>query len=287
MERRGFLPDLWQPNPESFDQRYFDVALLPNGEAAITWLDNPNDPNKEGSNVYFATTKGKDGFQGARVIGETACQCCRTDLLVDKKGNIHVAYRDILNDSIRDMVYTFSVDEGRTFSKPKRISDDNWKITGCPHTGPSMAINNGIVHFAWFTKGGETGVFYSNSKDKGKSFSKRKLISSEARHPQMIAWDNGDLAIVFEEEQSDQLEVSSDIVLVLRNSKGEFLNYKVEERGKGSFPVISELGKNAFLVAWTEETELTNEHSEVVHKQVIKFKKIEFDKLLKNSFGQN
>ena len=84
----------------SFDQRYFDMALLPNGEAGITWLDNRKQWNKEGSGLYYAVTNGKNGFQNERLISGPCCQCCRTDLFIDTKKNIHVLYRAIINDSI-------------------------------------------------------------------------------------------------------------------------------------------------------------------------------------------
>ncbi len=47
----------------SFDQRYYDVALLPNGEVAIVWLDNRKIIDKEGSGLYFAVTDGRKGFR--------------------------------------------------------------------------------------------------------------------------------------------------------------------------------------------------------------------------------
>jgi hypothetical protein len=45
-----------------YDQRYYDVALLPNGEAAIIWLDNRKTSGKEGSALYFASTEGNTGL---------------------------------------------------------------------------------------------------------------------------------------------------------------------------------------------------------------------------------
>src|SRR6187431_490628 len=73
----------------SIDQRYFDIALLPNGEAAIIWLDSRTNTDKEGSTLYYAATVGTSGFQNEKPIAETTCQCCRTDLFVTKKGKIN------------------------------------------------------------------------------------------------------------------------------------------------------------------------------------------------------
>src|SRR5688572_1503416 len=55
-------------DPVGSDQRYYDIALLPNGEAAIIWLDNRKTIAKEGSALYFAVTEGKNGFQRERLI---------------------------------------------------------------------------------------------------------------------------------------------------------------------------------------------------------------------------
>jgi hypothetical protein len=91
-------------DPASYDQRYYDVALLPNGEAGIIWLDNRKISDKEGSGLYFATTNGNKGFEDGKLINEPCCQCCRTDLFIDSKGGIHALFRGIVKDSIRDMV---------------------------------------------------------------------------------------------------------------------------------------------------------------------------------------
>ena len=119
-----------------FDQRYFDVALMPDGEAAIIWLDNRKQTNKEGSALYMAKTSGSDGFKNERLITEPCCECCRTDLFIDRKKNVHVLYRAIINDSIRDMVHAVSTDDGNTFTVPQKISNDNWVVNGCPHHRP-------------------------------------------------------------------------------------------------------------------------------------------------------
>src|SRR5689334_8872146 len=37
------------------DQRYYDVALLPDGEVGVVWLDNRKTKKVQGSGVYFAS----------------------------------------------------------------------------------------------------------------------------------------------------------------------------------------------------------------------------------------
>lgn len=83
------------------------------------------DSDKEGSSLYYASTSGRDGFLREKVIDRQLCQCSRTDLYLDGQERLHVAYRGILNDSIRDMMHMVSLDNGKSFSKPECISADN------------------------------------------------------------------------------------------------------------------------------------------------------------------
>ncbi|HSD13514.1 MAG TPA: exo-alpha-sialidase [Flavobacterium sp.] len=239
------------------DQRYFDIDLLPNGEAAIIWLDNRSKTDMDVSTLYYAVTKGKNGFQTEKVIGETTCQCCRTDLFVGKNGVIYAAYRDIINDEIRDMVLTYSSDKGKTFSKPKRISADNWKINGCPHTGPTMTQNDNGMHFAWYTMGGGEGVFYTNSSDSGKSFSKRDNVSknASAKHPQISTLNNRNVVIVWDESAEVNGNYFSRIGLQHRAKNGkvletEFITSATE--GMSTFPIVKPLNETEVLVAWSQ-----------------------------------
>ena len=241
----------------SFDQRYFDVALLKNGEAGIIWLDNRKKTEKEGSTLYYATTNGKNGFENERPIAETLCQCCRTDLFLDASGNIHAVFRNIINDTIRDMTHIVSRDAGKTFSAPKRISEDNWAISACPHTGPSMAENKNGLHFAWHTMGSGEGVFYCASNDNGETFSKRENISGEpsARHPQITALPNGELVTVWDESIQNAEHYNSWIGLQRRNENGKVISkeYITSNEMVSEFPLVRALDDNSVILVWVQK----------------------------------
>jgi hypothetical protein len=258
----------------SNDQRYFDMAILENGEVGIIWLDGRNKTGKEGMTLYYSMTNGRNGFQDEKPIGETCCQCCRTDFFVDDKSNIHVSYRDIINDSIRDMVHIVSSDNGKTFSQPKRISEDNWVINGCPHTGPTMTNNKSGLHFAWFTAGGTAGVYYCNSRD-GQNFSPRQLLSSGARHPQMTTLSNGSVGIVWEETIQKDSTYYSKIVLQLIKPDGQQAKQDITaDNLNASFPVIISTAKNEIFVAWVQQSD---ESKNKIREQVF-YKIIHLDK---------
>lgn len=238
----------------SNDQRYFDVDLLSNGEAGITWLDNRSKTNKEGSTLYFASTNGKNGFENEIPIGETCCQCCRTDLFVDSKNNIHVAYRDIIDDSIRDMVHVVSSDQGKTFSIPERISADNWAINGCPHSGPAMAENKNGLQFAWYTLGNGKGVFYCHSTDNGKTFSPPDSVSgqSSAKHPQIATLENGDVVIAWDESAGGEKHITR-IGFERRSADGKKISrqYITTHDSASEFPVIKVIDSKTVFVAYS------------------------------------
>ncbi len=91
---------------------------------------------------------------------------------------MHVLYRGIIDDSIRDMVHMMSTDAGKTFTAPERISNDNWVLNGCPHTGPAMTENADGLHFSWFTGGLKIKVacFIPGPQNNGKTFVQRMTV---------------------------------------------------------------------------------------------------------------
>ncbi len=239
-----------------YDQRYYDVALLPGGEAGIIWLDNRKTSTKEGSALFFSSTKGTDGFEGGRLISQPSCPCCRTDMFVDKQGGIHALFRGIYQDSIRDMVHVVSHDGGKTFSGPERISEDNWVIDGCPHTGPAMTENQHGLHFAWYTGAAPPGCYYTNTRDNGKSFAKRETVASRGSHPQLTSLPGGELLIAWDEAHVVDGKAYRKIGLERRSAEGESkgVNYITPDNADASYPVVSAAGGLA-LVAYTVKKE--------------------------------
>ncbi len=240
-------------NPVANDQRYFDLKALPNGQAAIVWLDARKSSSHKGSALYFATTEGKNGFGEGHLIQEPCCECCRTNLSVDRSGNIHVVYRAIIQDSIRDMVYVVSHNGGKTFSAPLRISADDWVINSCPHSGPSMTLTNSNVQVAWFTGGRQSGILYARLPEKQPEFISKDTVSHRGRHPQITTLGNGNILISWEEPVISNGEVYSRIGLEQRNQDGKVLyrNFVTPENARASYPVLQSLKDGSVLLAYT------------------------------------
>jgi len=261
-------PKLLVNDTASFDQRYYDVALLSDGEVGIIWLDNRKTTSVQGSALYFMKTSGEKGFVGnGTLISQPCCPCCRTKLLVDRNGNIHAIYRGILENSIRDMVHIVSTDNGNTFSSPERISPDNWVINGCPHTGPSMTENEEGIHFTWFTGGKHRGCYYTKSTNNGSSFMMKDSVSAFGSHPQITSIPSGDLMITWEESQTVSNKVVKKIGVQIRNAEGlnEGKAFITDANCSASFPVLSAMSNNQVAVAYTKEV---NDRSYVAFQTV-------------------
>jgi hypothetical protein len=249
---------------------YFDLATLADGEVGAVWLDGRHGKASKGSALFFAKTLGRQGFGEDKDIGESTCECCRTDLYIDGNNRLNIVYRDILNDSIRDIVHQYSADNGDSFSAPRRISHDNWIINGCPHTGPSLASTSSGLHAVWFTAGGAPGVYLTSTTDHGKTFSLRNKISDKARHPQMTALPDDRLVLVWDEMQDKSPEPvhagmhqggghgapvgGSKIVLQIRKGTTVLKTRTLSSLdADASYPVLAH-AQGKCLVAWSQQT---------------------------------
>lgn len=187
-----------------YGRQFFDLARLANGEVGAIWLDG-RDTAQHGSTLFFASTSPGNGFDLETVIHRGTCECCRTDLLVDRSGQLHIAYRSLMypdsrfGTEVRDMAYVHSTDNGRTFSDEQPISADLWAIQACPHTGPSLAIGENWLHATWFTGGGGTGIYYARKNVAHESFEPRILLSKSGSHPQLTTLDGSTAVAVYDE----------------------------------------------------------------------------------------
>src|SRR5690606_31798814 len=131
--------------------------------------------------------------------------------------------------------YSNSIDGGNSFTQGVRISIDNWKILGCPHTGPSMALTGKELHVVWYTQGGQEGVYYTKSNDHGKHFAQRQILSSKGRHPQITGLNDGTIGIVWEEVETIGQNSISRIILKVLKPDGKYEIFKLSGENKNGY----------------------------------------------------
>ncbi|MDG2280267.1 MAG: hypothetical protein P8L42_06520, partial [Flavicella sp.] len=235
----------------SSSQSFFDLERLASGELAMIWLDNRfSTREKEGSTLFFTRTDKAGGLADEKPIAFNTCQCCRTDLLIDGQ-NIKIAFRNIINQKIRDMFYITSNNEGDSFTEPIRISEDNWEIDGCPHTGPSLASNT-TTSAVWFTAGqGNKGLFFATKNDFNSKFEKRIEISENGNHPQLVALPNKYYVVYDEYYQKDNTTYQHIKLHKKNNFATDYIFSLSNEETMSTHPVVAKLSDSELLVAWT------------------------------------
>ncbi|WP_456422013.1 exo-alpha-sialidase [Lutibacter sp.] len=247
-EKRKLVNDV-----ESASQSFYDIALLPDGELGICWLDSRKiEKDKDGSTLYFAKSNSNLGFVDEKPIAGSTCQCCRTDIYVSTNNNINIAFRNIAEGSIRDMYRTVSQDNGKTFSNPEPMGKDNWKIDGCPHTGPSFADNSKELAVTWFTGANSgIGIFFKKLTGEISIYENKMLITTVGRHPQMEALSNGNYYIVYEDYYKVGDQTYNNIVLHTIKENGTHTREVISSYNtKNDHAVLKKSNDNELLIAW-------------------------------------
>ncbi|MEM6286031.1 MAG: sialidase family protein [Bacteroidota bacterium] len=105
-----------------------------------------------GAEIRAAVSRdGGRSFGPSVVLDTTACECCPTAVAVAPDGAVVAAWRSIFPGSERDIATARSTDGGQTFTERARVHRDAWAIEGCPHNGPSLAVEDGRTTVTWFT----------------------------------------------------------------------------------------------------------------------------------------
>ena len=158
------------------------VTTIPytNNSFFVTWLDGRNttgghDHGGAGAMTLRAAEVKFDGEIVNEVeLDHKTCDCCQTSAAITSNGPV-VVYRDRSNEEIRDIYITRKIDS--TWTAPKAIFDDNWKISGCPVNGPKAVAIDNILAVSWFTSADEipkVKLIFSNNG--GASFNEPILI---------------------------------------------------------------------------------------------------------------
>ena len=178
-------------------QSFFSMEVAPDGAIYIIWLDGRDiKSGKPGtSSVYIARSvdQGKSFEKNIKVSGDI-CPCCRTALAFGDNGEIFASWRHVYDDNERIIVVATSLDGGKTWGEPVKVTNAGWKINGCAHSGPAMKFVGGKLFISWYTGvNGKARLKFAHSADNGKSFQVSKDINGpvlDANHPDIVAIEN-------------------------------------------------------------------------------------------------
>jgi hypothetical protein len=248
------------------DDRKQNIRVFPaltidgKGTVYVSWLDRrekDTDPDKV-AHLYFArsTDGGRNFTKNVKINAGTpggACDCCQPAInIIDEV--IYVAWRNTIRN-IRDIYVASSRDGGNTFSRGTRVSSDNWSISACPNSGPSLAVDGGTIYVAWMTVvSGAPRVFISSSSDGGKTFSSRvEMFERDANHPSIAIDGKGRVFAAWEYRRT----AHTDIVFAVSYDGGRtFVDRVLVNDDSGTaqqtLPIISLDHSGKVFILWTD-----------------------------------
>lgn len=139
--------------------RFDSLAVDGKGRVVVAWIDKRDleaatkagKPYLGAATYYSWSNDRGEHFVPERKIVDESCECCRIALARAPDGSIDAFFRAIYGDNIRDHAFaTLPVDGGSP--TVARGTFTQWHIEGCPHHGPSLAIDaTGVKHAVWFS----------------------------------------------------------------------------------------------------------------------------------------
>ena len=251
----------WKPLGQAHDDdtqtEHGFVSLLPEGPAVRAfWLDGRQQQGglRHRGAMSLRTAEVSERVAASEVLDTSVCDCCGTAAAMTAKGPI-IVFRDRHVGEIRDV--SIIRREGGGWTAPKAVSEDGWKIPGCPVNGPAVAAEGSRVAVAWFTyAGGRAAVKVAFSTDAGATFS----VPVEVDGPRGRAAPIGRVAVVLDKDAALVSWMVSDreraeilvrrVVSGGRRSAPLVLAQSQSDRESG-FPRLSRSDRQLFL-AWTQ-----------------------------------
>jgi hypothetical protein len=153
---------------EEITHRFDSLAVDGKGRIVIAWVDKRDqeaasrqDKPYLGAAVYYSwsTDRGASFIPEQKLIDQS-CECCRIALAHTPAGGIAAFFRSIYGDNIRDHAYALLRTDGRA-SHAERATYSQWRIAGCPHHGPGLAIDaDGDRHAVWYEASHQPTIWY-------------------------------------------------------------------------------------------------------------------------------
>ncbi len=240
--------------------RFPIIENTPDGNLLAAWIDRRIDNPKPRQLYLMRLSPDGKSLTKNYQVGEGLCECCKLGIaFADGGKTVYMVDREVDGNKIRNHVLRKSTDGASSFGAPVEISNDGWQVPSCPHSGPTIGRDSrGQLHVSWFTLGRseqEAGIYYSVSKDDGKSFAPRQLVQANTAPETLyatlavgnddrvyLAWSNLD------RDKKTQIFMRT---LAADGRTWSPIQQISRAKGNAGRPVLA-LMKNQLQVAWTE-----------------------------------
>lgn len=243
------------------------LVVAPNGDLYAAWLDGRDPKNTAPGTSHVYLTKSTDkgaNWSPNMAVANNVCPCCRPAIAFGANGEVFVAWRNVDAGDMRDMMIAVSNDKGASFGKPVLMANDQWKISGCPHTGPQLVQKGKRLYAAWHSDGDSSnaGIRVVWTDDAGKTFSKPVIASTginDTNHPALSLSEDNRLLLAFQGREAAEKDgwgpVRGFVAEVYDNGTVSAPQVIPGSRKTVQFPAIVAGTVGRVFVAWTEATD--------------------------------
>ena len=253
-------------------QQFYTFAVGSDGAVYVAWLDGRDrEQSKSGSTALYLAKSVDRGetFSKSVRVGLNVCPCCRPSIAMSDAKTLHIGWRGVRDQNVRDIFVATSTDGGATFGAETLVAADNWQINGCPHSGPSLATLKGQLFVAWQTISEERSrLFIASSKDNGAHFAAKVVADADLDDPNhpLLAQIDDKLGLVFQARPStvnsesnalanqDNVWGRLDIYFRQINKDGALTTPQRigHANGSATYPALLYESPNHLFIAWTE-----------------------------------
>lgn len=203
---------------QEITHRFESMLTGPANRVYLAWIDKRDLESAKtagkryrGAAVYLAMSEdGGQRFQPEIKLADHSCECCRIAGALDADGAPLFLWRHVFEPNERDHMLA-KVSRGGTPVSAHRATFDRWKVDGCPHHGPSLAVApTGVVHAVWFNQAHGAGrVFYGRLREGGVD-GQRTVGGERAEHADLALADQR-IAIVWKEFDGERTRLHAEV----------------------------------------------------------------------------
>jgi len=203
---------------QEITHRFEAITVGGDGRVYIAWIDKRDLESAKaaqkpyrGAAIYAAVSEdGGRSFKPEVKVADHSCECCRITATVDTDGAPLFLWRHVFEPNERDHALAKLKTDG-TPASFQRATFDSWKIDGCPHHGPSLAVaSDGTRHAVWFNqKDGDGRVFYGRLTANGVD-GQRFVGGEKAAHADLVVAERR-VAIAWKEFNGETTQLHAEV----------------------------------------------------------------------------
>lgn len=169
-----------------------------NGRAYVSWLTGTANisPSPPAARMMSSSTDGGQTWTTVESMPPTYDTPSRPVMAVSKSGVIHLAYQDNPTPTMSGMgeiYHRASTDGGKTWTEPKKVTDDNDADLRGQYFPNISVAPNGRVDMVWWDTRDDPGIrandlYYAYSDDDGRTWSANRRITDRSVDRRLGVW---------------------------------------------------------------------------------------------------